>query len=77
MLGKRVEALSQLTHGLSSIGEKGDGLVHLHALSLQDFKESSPRFGIVTRDQPKTGRDSFSRRTFAHNHFKQAIFAAL
>src|SRR2546426_1749836 len=58
-------------------GEKGDGLVHLHPLALQDFKQSSPGLGIVARDQPKTGCGSFSRRTFADNHFKRAIFAAL
>ena len=70
MFCKRVEALGQLTDRISPIGEKGDGLVHLHPLSLQDLKESSPGLAIVAGDHPKTGGGSFSCRTFADNDFK-------
>ncbi len=77
MLCKRIEALGHIAERIAPIGEKGDGLVHLHPLALQDFKQSSLGLGIVARDQPKTGRGSFSCRAFAHNHFKRAIFALL
>src|SRR5258708_3947046 len=77
MLRKWVETLGQIAHRVSSIGEKGDGLVHLHSLSIQDLKEPSPRLAVVARDQPKTGRGSFSCGAFAYNHFKRAILAML
>ena len=57
----------QIANGVSPIREKRDGLIHLQPLSLEDFKKSSPRFGVIAGNQPKPGRCPFSGGAFAHN----------
>ena len=60
----------QIANRVSPIREKCDRLVHLQALRLEDFKQSSPRFGVVARNQPEPGRRFFSSGAFTHNHLK-------
>jgi hypothetical protein len=41
MLGKGIETLGHIADCVPPISEKGHDLVHLHPLSLQNFKQSS------------------------------------
>src|SRR5215470_4376830 len=57
----------QVANGVSPIREKRDGLVHLQSLCPEDFKESSPRLGIIAGNQPEPGRRPLSGGAFAYN----------
>src|SRR5450755_1651154 len=77
MSGLGAVSFCQIANRVSPIGEKRDCLVHLQALSLQHFKEASPRLRVVARHQSKSGCGSVSRYAFPDNYFKRSILTAL
>src|SRR4051812_40681146 len=84
MLGLRVEVELELSHGIATIGEKGDLLVQLVTLRLEDFEESPLRFLVKGLHEGETlAGDRFlglfptseGEQTLAGDDLKPALFA--
>src|SRR5882724_10549236 len=75
MFRLRIEVELQLAYRIAAIGEKGDLLIHLHALGFEYLKHAPFRLGIVAMYEGKTLGGALGGDTFAGNHLKPPVFA--
>lgn len=70
VFGFGVEIKLQAAHGLAAVGDKGDLLVHLHALAFEHLEKAPLGLVVIGLHQAKALAAAFFRNGFAHDHFE-------